>query len=230
MASKFLLSLALLICCNILSAQLSERNRDLFIYDLTQPQYLNAATGIDQVWYSNGHNLSLMGEWMPSRSFGFGFGLGYTSENYHNNLRISTSQASGKEVYELLPDSAFSSISQNVKYLYLPLEIRIRGGKISKDWVFRLTLGARAGVRIGSEARYETEEVKLEYQNLGDLNRFRADLYARIGYGPFSLYASYGFTELYTGGTLTEAENGEIKQNQMSDIRPLALGISLSIQ
>lgn len=211
-------------------AQLKPKFKDWFFYDISHVQYLNAPGGLEQNWFSNGHSFSLMAESSLSAYFSIGYGLGYRSENFYNNLRIQTQEITGEEIYTVIPDSSFSSNRQNFGCLFIPVEIRFRANENSKGQFFRCYLGVNFGLRLSDYAEFETEVLKQRYYALEDLARFRADGYLRIGFDNLSLFASYGFTELFTKGQALSSQAGsQLKQSDLNPIRPLALGISISL-
>jgi hypothetical protein len=210
-------------------AQIKPKKEDWFYYDLTHLQMLNGPAGLEQVWFSNGHDISLMAEWMPTRVFGVAIGLGYSSQNFHNNLKVATNAQTGEEVYTIMQsDTLFSVNHQNQKYLYLPLELRLRTIANSAGSFFRFYLGARVGVRLDGYSDFRDEQVSLRYYRTEDYARFRADAFARIGYRHFSLVAYYGLTPLIEGAQAITTENGVLISSDLDAIRPLAIGISMS--
>jgi hypothetical protein len=227
--STVLLSIGLLVGSSA-EAQLRPKFKDWFFYDVSHVQFLNAPSGLAQNWFSNSHSFSLMAESSLGDNFSIGYGLGYRSENYYNNLRIQTQQITGEEIYTLLPDSSFSSNRQNFNYLFIPVEFRFRAKENSKGQFFRLYLGANLGLRLASYAEFETEVLKQRYYGLEDLARFRADGYVRIGFDNLNLFVSYGFTELFSKGQAFYSQpSGQTEQSDLNPIRPLAIGVSISL-
>ncbi len=210
-------------------AQLKPNFKDWFFYDVAVLQYLDAPAGMEQQWFSNGHYFSLMAQSQFGKHFALGYGLGFSSENFHNNMRIRTLEQSGDETYHTLPDTSFESNRQNLGYLWVPLELRFKGRANSKGQFFRFYLGAKLGLRVRSYHEFETQLVKQRYYNFEDLARLRGDAYLRIGFDNLSLFASYSFTELFTQGELIYATPNQIEQNSLRSIRPIALGVSISL-
>lgn len=209
------------------TAQIKPDSEDFFFYDGAHVTYLNAPAGMTQEWFSNSHTFSVLTEWTLSKNFALGAGLAYSSQNFHNNMRIQSVQASGEEVYELIEQSDYENIEQTLRYVYVPLEIRLRGNPNENDKFFRFYLGLRTGLKVGSYAEYETDVLREKYYGLEDVARFRADSYVRIGYGYLSLFAAYGLTDLYEDGTVIDLTSSTPSTN-LTALRPLSVGLSVS--
>lgn len=208
-------------------AQVKPDSEDFFFYDAAHVTYLNAPAGMAQEWFSNSHTFSFMTEWTLSKNFALGAGVAYSSQNFHNNMRIQSVQTTGEEVYEIIAQSEYENIEQTLRYIYLPLEIRLRGNPNENDNFFRLYLGLRTGVKVGSYAEYETDVVREKYYGLEDVARFRADGYVRVGFGYLSLFAAYGLTDLYENGVVIDFSS-TTPQTELSTLRPLSVGLSVS--
>lgn len=166
---------------------------------------------------------------MFGRWWGLGFGLGIGDDNYHHNMRIQTSPIDGQEYYSLMNDTAFTSNKQRITYLFLPLELRIRSKANQRGQYLRVYLGARGGVRINSFAHYETDKLQQRFLNLGDLQRLKAEVYARLGFGAFSLYGAYDLTPVFRERMrfIADEQGGQVFD--LSQMRGLRLGLSLAI-
>ncbi len=144
--------------------------------------------------------------------------------SYGNNHLISTDLKTGEGIYELGTDTTFKSASQNLQYLYIPVELRFRSKKNKAGKFYRFYLGARAGVRTLDNSRIRRENSRVRYYQLDDLARFRADAYVKLGYGITSLYAFYSLTPLYTGGEILS--QGGTRAASLESIRPFGVGFS----
>lgn len=208
-------------------AQLKPSSEDFFFYDAAHVTYLDAPAGMVQEWFSNSHTFSVMSEWTISQNFALGAGLAYSSQNFHNNMRIQSVQATGEESYDLISENEYENIEQTLRYVYVPLEIRLRGNPNENDKFFRFYLGLRTGIKVGSYAEYETDLVREKYYGLEDVALIRADGYVRIGYGYLSLFAAYGITDLYEEGSIVDLTS-TTPSSDLSALRPLSLGLSVS--
>lgn len=216
----FLLSLMVSFKTN---AQYIPKEEDWFFYDLSYNMLLNVPQGYENVWRSNGHNISIMDDMIFGTSnFSFAYGLTYSSQNYHSNLNVSADSITGAAHFRYLnPDKAYKTNKFTLQYFEIPLELRYRSKPNNKGKFFRFYIGGRLGIRFNGYSKYKDDDYNVRYYNMDEFNRWRAGVYTRIGYNYFSLYAYYGLTPIFTKGDI----NGETLTNAV----PLSLGISLSL-
>lgn len=198
--------------------------QDWFFYDLTYVQLLNAPTGYESYFGSNGHNLSVMNDHLLGHShFSIAYGLGFMSNNYHNNMSIIIDPATGETNYALLKDTADYRNKLTIQYFEIPLEFRFRSKPNEKGNFFRVYVGGKFSLRFNAYGRYKDDNINVRYYNPDELNRIAVGGYMRIGYSFLNLYGYYGFTDVFKEGNL--ADNGE----SLTPMRPFAVGISLSL-
>ena len=195
-------------------------DKDRFNYFFSSPILLNSPVDLGSSGFSNSHQFDLITEYRLLSRLSLGFGLGYSSHNLHTEMAISTS-AQGEELFELIPDSvAYSSNKLNLKYIDLPIELRLRFPTSDSRFV-RAYFGFRLGYRIDSYARLTTDQRRVAFSRLDSVNPWLASVSMRLGYGMFGLYASYGLTPIFRSGALLETQS-------LEPIRMLQLGISIS--
>lgn len=228
MKKHFLLLLILTLSLKGFS-QKKPKTQDWFFYDLS---YINLSGGVNdlnQKWYSNGNDFSFMGEKMFTSNIGIGFGLGFSSYSFHNNMRIQSVEETGIEVYSLQNDDEYESNVQRIGYICIPIELRFRTTENEDNNFWRFYVGAKPGIRTNAHSDFQTDLIHERFYALDDLNRFRVDGYIRIGYGAFGLFASYGLLELYQEGSFSYGENLPFDNLELNTLRPLAIGISVGI-
>lgn len=209
-----------------LSGQVRPKQHDWIFYDISYDYMLNSPDGLEQRWRSNGHAISLMDDVAFGESnLGIGYGLGFMSNNYYSNLGIFTDFGSGDEQTFLLEGDSIESNKFTVQHIFVPLELRWRSDLNEDRNFWRVYLGARIGVRVRGYSELETEKVDVQFEKLGILSRFNYGVYARIGYDHFSLFASYGLSEIFREGEVIS----ENKISKLTDIRALSVGFSLSL-
>lgn len=159
-------------------------------------------------------------EWyipIAKEKFGIMTGLGFEFNNY--DLDRDVVIYSDKDTTFGFIDSTrtveknkFKSTMINVPFM---LETNI--GK-DADHSFHLAAGAMISYRLGSKTKmiYEQngKDFKVKNRNDFNMNPWRISAVARIGYGNFTLFASYSLTELF------ENNNGP-------EVYPFTVGISL---
>ena len=208
-----------------LSAQrLPERytkGKDRIFFTVAHPLLMQMPEGHSMAWYANEYNLQFLLESRVGESiFSIGYGLGYTSSNFHHNLRIDSDPVTGTEVYRFIPDTtSFRRNKLNTKFIELPIEFRFRP-KLKNGYSLRLYAGGKVGYLIESYARYSDEQIKFDDYLLDEINPLSYGIYLKIGYRLFSLYGYYGLNPVFTGGQV----NGQ----SLNTGRHLSFGISIS--
>ncbi len=200
--------------------------KDWFFLDIAHGTWLNGPTGFENNWRSNCWSLSAMDDILFGESnFSFAYGLGYTSDNFYNNLRIAADPANGDGIFDIIPDTTdFKSNKLNIKYFEIPLELRFRGAPNEKGKFFRFYVGVRPGIRFSSYTKYKTDDFQVRYFHPNELNRFKVGTYTRIGFGNISLFAHYNVLPIFDGGAVGTTPNEE----NLDEIRALKIGLSLS--
>jgi hypothetical protein len=205
--------------------QIKPKSEDWFAYDLTYASFVDGPSGLTQAPYSNGHSFSFTENVRIGGAMSFGYGIGFHSDNYYNNLLIQTNASDGAESFELINYDTVSTNELTAQYIHIPLELRFMGKANDKGNFFRFTLGFRAGVRINSYSKFKTDNLNVSYNNLGSLNRFDYGTYIRLGFGHINVFSYYGLSPLFTEGVLTLPNTEAFS---MDDLRTLHLGISIT--
>ncbi|MDR9374163.1 MAG: outer membrane beta-barrel protein [Schleiferiaceae bacterium] len=227
MRSAFLalLGLAVGLGNQSLQAQIKAPSRDVAFYD-AYAVYLQGADRLDQAWWSNGHNFSLVHEFLYRERFGLAAGLGYSWQNFHNNMMVQ-SNPGGEERYFTVGDTAYNRMKLSAHYLYLPVEVRFRTDPNKQGRFWRLYLGARLAWHTQAYHLLVDEQVKRRTYRLDELADWRSDAYLRLGYGPVSLYAQYDLTGLF--GTGLMGVGNTALAVSMDTWRVMALGMSVNL-
>lgn len=206
------------------------RNIDGFHYDLTFDVLMSS--DLELSGPSNGHQLSFMQslEFSDKGGWGFGYGLGFGFHNTYNNLGIVKSNIAGNTTthISILPDSAYSTNKQNTSYFDLPLELRYGGNQDMKGRRFRFQIGIRPGVRLSGSTYLRKDEYAVRYYRISELNRWHIPAYFRLGYGQWSLYASYDLLPYFDSGEYTVIENNAATQKSLTSIHMMSAGVSFT--
>lgn len=200
------------------------KEQDWFFYDLTYLSYLGGPDGIEMNGWSNGHSLSFMRDALIGDSkFSFGYGLGYTSNNYKSNLFMEIQPSSGNAQFALLNDLPDEN-KLNIKYFEIPVELRFRSRPNDEGNFWRVILGARGGIRFSAYHEFETSNVLRKEFHHDELNRWRAGVYSRVGFGMVNLYAYYGLLNIFD----YDHENA-VNGLDVNGMNSLAIGLSIGI-
>lgn len=164
----------------------------------------------------------LMHEQLIGRShFSVGFGLGYTSFNYNNNLNIVTDPYSQQSQYQFLgADTTYGKNRQVLQYIEVPIELRYRSKVNRKGRYFRFYPFIKIGYLLKSYNHFEDGKYSVVHFNIQGLNRWRATVGLRTGIWIFNLYATYDLTSLY--------QPIEVEGVDLSEFRGASVGLSVS--
>ena len=170
-------------------------------YDLTYSIAMSDdVSDITHKWYSNGQSISIMVNSDLGKNVRFSIGGGMSTYYLHNNLnfvQLGPDDAAGNDDFTISSDSAYNANEQNLIYYEIPVELTFKTNSNSKSKGLFLTIGAKAGYRLGSlwgsnvsESSYHRVDdyTIRRYRNVGD-SRFRVQGYARLGYGNVALFA-----------------------------------------
>ncbi len=222
-------SLIAILLMGITSATLAQRQyipkeQDWFFYDLTYLKYQNAPEDVNMKGWPNGHSLSFMRDQLfGSSNFSLGYGLAYTSNNYQSNLRIEIDEATGHSRFTAIDESIdYEENKLTIQYFEIPVELRFRSRPNEEGNFFRWYVGARGGIRFNAYHKLENDNITRRHYHPDELNRWRAGVYTRIGYGLVSLYGYYGLLDIFDYDH-DDAVNGL----DVNGINSLAVGLSL---
>jgi len=203
-------------------AQFAPKKGDFFFYDASYDGLLVDNSQYQSRGFSNGHNFSMTGDYVFSRShFSIGYGLGMGSHNIYSNLYIR-SDANGNQLISLYdPDtSSLKETKINFKYFDFPIEIRYRSGLNKKGRYWRVYLGAKVGYRYAFYS--EIKDGNNHYKDLNSrlITNWRCVGYLRVGHGFVNATVQYNFLPLWEIPGDTESLNSA---------RMWSAGISLSL-
>jgi hypothetical protein len=160
----------------------------------------------------------------PQYSVGFGVGVG-TNNMYFKKYAIDLKTTTTKLPFTSL-DSAdhFKKYKLTTAYLEIPVELRFVNDPANNSKSFKAALGIKVGTLLNAHTKGKTLQNKTgstinsyteKENNKRFFNSSRIAVTGRIGYGNFSLFASYQVT-------------GMLKDGIGPDIKPLQIGLCIS--
>lgn len=209
---------------------LSTRANDHFMLQLGGDAWPNVPDSINTSGFSRHFNMYIMLD-KPFRSsphFSVGLGIGFGSSNIffsntYVNLKSNTSTLPFTNVASV---NHFDKFKLTTTFAEVPLELRFSGNPVQPDKGFKMALGVKGGLLLGAHTKgknwvdssgntiYDKTYIQKESQKKF-INNTRFAVTGRIGYGHFSIDASYQVTEFLKPGT------GPV-------IHPIAIGLTLS--
>jgi hypothetical protein len=177
--------------------------------------YWNNDAARSQVW-----NLNLMEHKFnfgtPYVGITTGLGFSFTSVALRNNYLIQSTADTVFAVADTI--NTFAKNKMKSTYLTVPLMLEFNTNADS-DRSFYLAAGVVGGVRLTSRLKRKgevggadfKERIKADY----NLNSFKLDAAARLGYGSWGVFANYSLLPLFDEGATV-------------DVYPLTFGLSLN--
>lgn len=162
----------------------------------------------------------------PHFSIGFGLGIGSSNIFFQNTYIDLKSKTSTLPFRDVSAENHFKKYKLNTTFLELPVEFRYVSNPVTPDKGFKLAVGAKVGTLLSAHTKgknlvdkngstvYDSKYIAKE-SDKKFINSTRLALTGRIGYGNFSLDASYQVTNF-------------LKENVGPEIKPYSIGITLS--
>lgn len=168
--------------------------------------YLANDIARSQVWNINflEHKFRIVKEYVGLTT---GLGLNFTQIGFDNNFVISDIGDSLVAVQDTM--ISYKKNKLRATYLTVPLLLEFNTNK-DNDKGFYLAAGVIGGYRIGSSYKrvYEVNGDKRKDKQKGgyNLNPFKLDLTARLGYGDFGAFVTYSLVPVFeSGATVNKA-------------------------
>lgn len=144
-----------------------------------------------------------------------GIGFGFNSYQFKNQIRLNPD--SSYTNYFLDSTITFDKNKLKTSYVQIPLMLEFNTSKNS-DRSFHIAAGVIGGYKLGSKTfrTYEINGYEFEEKRKDDfnINPFKLDATARIGYGAFTMFATYSITELF-------------ENNKGPQLNPFTVGIRI---
>ena len=177
--------------------------------------YWNNDAARSQVW-----NLNLMEHKFnfgtPYVGLTTGLGFSFTSVALRNNYLVQPSMDTTFAVMDTL--TTYTKNKMKSTYLTVPLMLEFNTNADS-DRSFYLAAGVVGGVRLTSRLKQDGEVNGTEFENRVkadyNLNSFKLDAAARLGYGSWGVFANYSLLPLFDEGATVP-------------VYPLTFGLSLN--
>ncbi len=151
--------------------------------------------------YVFGFNMFQKNIHLYRNNLNLGTGIGLTW--YHFNMRNSYSlQPNVDYTYAVFDSLDYSKNRLNVCYANVPLFLEFNSNNSDASHSFHIGAGAQFGYNIFKnklKQKYELEgkTYKRKLKDDFNVNPFKVDLIGRIGYGNYTLFASYSLTQLF---------------------------------
>ena len=127
-----------------------------------------------------------------------GIGLAFNDYKFENQYTIRRESTRTEPVFLDYTDLVKTKLS--VQYLNVPLLVEFQIPVNQNEGRLYINAGILGAVKIGSHTKVKHDNSKDKDHDGFNLNSFKYDATARIGYKGFGLYAKYSLTPLFASG------------------------------
>lgn len=172
-------------------------------YDPHLDPYSPNDVASSQVWNLNllEHKFKIVKEYFGLTT---GFGFNFTQVGIRGNKVLEKSDIEGLYIANVDTVINYQKNKLRATYITVPVLLEFNTNK-NNNKGFYLATGIVGGYRIGASYKrvYEVDGDKRKSKQKGgyNLNPFKLDLTARLGYGDFGAFVTYGLTPLLENGS-----------------------------
>ncbi|MBK0369301.1 PorT family protein [Flavobacterium sp. SE-1-e] len=191
---------------------------DQFYVSFTYNRILEAPEGFDQQKFSVGISGGFVRD-MPlnkRRNIAFATGLGFTYNNYFQNLTIE--KFGDSKIYHISDYNDFDRNKFSNFLLDVPLEFRWRSSTAQTYRFWRVYSGLKFSYLLFDASVLKNALGKNKIKNNPDFNDFQYGVYLGAGFNTWNFYGYYGLNTLFKKGLQTT-------DGQNINIRALNFGI-----
>lgn len=184
--------------------------------------WFNTPDGVDQRTINQGFSGYVLYNHQLSTGVAYiSIGAGVGSHNLHSNALIRANDDGITEM--VIFDTAYSNLNYeknkfSVSYFDFPIEILVRAKN-----EMRFAVGIKPGFNIDSHTKYRgdnfpdnsRDEIKFKTKKLGNVESWRYQISAKVGWRNIGIQAAYSFT-------------GVFAKDKGPDLIPLSIGIYLT--
>jgi hypothetical protein len=190
---------------------------DQFYFGLTFNTLQNKLAGMSQNKLSTGISAGFLRD-MPvnkKRNIAIATGLGFTYDNYNQNLAIS--KEGGVPVYTIIASSAdFNKNKFSQVLVDMPIEFRWRTSTYESYKFWRIYGGVKLSYLIHDRSVFSGDQGKVVVSGNKDFNKFLYGAYISSGYNTINVYVYYGLNSLFKSAKI---------DNQSIAMKSLNIGV-----
>jgi hypothetical protein len=184
---------------------------DQFYFGFTYNTLQEKPVGLSQNKFSVGLSAGFLRD-MPiskDRTIAIASGLGFSYNNYNQNLFIS--ESGQIPVYSIIDSkTAYSKNKFKQLLIDVPVEFRWRTSTYESHKFWRIYGGFKFSYLLYNKSVFTDSESKIVVLNNKDFNKVLYGLYISAGYNTINVYAHYGLNSLFKSGKI-EGESIEMK-------------------
>ncbi len=180
---------------------------DQFYFGFTLNTLQNKPAGLTQDKFSAGFSTGFLRDFPVNkrRTFAIAPGIGFTLNNYNQNLAITKSNNS--PVYAIIDSGSEFRKNRFSQFLVdVPLELRWRTSTYESHKFWRIYGGLKLSYLVYDKSVYEDAQGKIVVRNNKGFDDFQYGTYISAGYNTINVYAYYGLNALFQSAkTSTES-------------------------
>lgn len=184
---------------------------DQFYFGFTYNALQQKPTALSQDKFSIGLSAGFLRD-MPindDRTIAIASGVGFTYNNYNQNLFISESGQG--PVYSIIDSETDYSKNKFAQLLVdVPIEFRWRTSTYESHKFWRIYGGLKFSYLLYNKSVYTDSDSKIVVLNNKDFNKILYGLYISAGYNTINVYAHYGLNSLFKSANI-EGESIDMK-------------------
>ncbi len=179
---------------------------DQFYIGLTYNLSSNIPNGVKPEGVSAGVNFGFLRD-MPinkRRSLAIALGVGFTYDQYGQNLLISENE-NGETSFSIL------EANENFKYnrlsmwvVEVPIELRWRSSTPATQKFWRVYAGFKAGYAFWHKSSYKNGSLKITNSSITEFEKLRLATSISVGYSKFNLFAQYNINPFFNENAITQ--------------------------
>ena len=171
---------------------------DQFYFGFTLNTLQNKPVGLTQDKFSSGFSAGFLRDFPinKNRTFAIAPGLGFSYNNYNQNLKIE--ELNQVPIYTVIdPDTSYN-INRFTQFLVdVPIEFRWRTSTYESHKFWRIYGGFKMSYLLYDKSVYEDDLGKIVVTNNKDFNKFQYGAYLSAGYNTINVYVYYGLNSLF---------------------------------
>ena len=179
---------------------------DQFYFSITYNILRNKPSSLSQAKFSSGFSVGFLRD-MPinkSRAVAVASGVGFTYNNFNQNLAIAT--VGDKQVYSYIDaETTYNKNKFSQLFIDVPLEFRWRTSTYASHKFWRIYGGLKLSYLLYDNSIFDGSGGKVTVTGNTDFNKIQYGTYISAGYNTINLYAYYGLNSLFKSAQV----NGE---------------------
>lgn len=171
---------------------------DQFYFGFTLNTLQNKPVGLNQDKFSSGFSAGFLRDFPvnKNRTFAIAPGLGFSYNNYNQNLKIEESNQ--VPIYTIIDPEISYNINRFTQFLVdVPIEFRWRTSTYESHKFWRIYGGFKMSYLLYDKSVYEDDLGKIVVTNNKDFNKFQYGAYLSAGYNTINVYVYYGLNSLF---------------------------------